>query len=170
MGQKYHVSVGGKAFEFDVSEDEDGLHVIHGDGRRQRIKPHSKLAQTIQRADVDGVSRKFVHRRTAEGQEVVLDGAVMAAVVRDARAVQYAGLVKAPAGAKRAVIKAPMPGLAVTVLVKAGDTVAKDQTLLTLNAMKLENDIRSPVAGTVVQVSVEPGQAVEKGFAMVVVE
>ena len=54
----------------------------------------------------------------------------------------------------------------VQVLLKAGDPVKKDQPVLCLDAMKLENEIASPRDGTVKSVEVQPGQAVEKGQSL----
>lgn len=169
MTHRFHISVDGAAFELEVREDDEGLIVVHADGRQQRVRPLSRLASPSQKLEIDGESDRFLHRRTADGHELVIDGAAVLAQVRDARSVQYSKMVKPPAALSRAEVKAPMPGLAVTVLVKVGDSVEKGQTLVTLNAMKLENDIRSPIAGVVQDVRITPGQTVEKGMLMVVV-
>jgi pyruvate carboxylase subunit B len=55
------------------------------------------------------------------------------------------------------------------VLVAEGDKVTKDQPLLTLDAMKLENEIASPKIGTIKSVAVKAGAKVEKGQTLVVV-
>jgi pyruvate carboxylase subunit B len=59
-------------------------------------------------------------------------------------------------------IKAPMPGLILRVEVKVGDVVEAGQPLLVMEAMKMENEIRANVAGTVKEVLVSAQQAVEK--------
>ena len=51
----------------------------------------------------------------------------------------------------------------VEVLVQAGDSVAKGDALLVVQAMKMNNEIRSPAAGVVVAVAVSVNQAVEQG-------
>jgi biotin carboxyl carrier protein len=61
------------------------------------------------------------------------------------------------------VVKAPMPGRVVRVLVTQGDVVAKGAGLLILEAMKMENEIQAPAAGTVDSLFVEAGQTVEAG-------
>jgi biotin carboxyl carrier protein len=75
-------------------------------------------------------------------------------------------------GAKRKglKIKAQMPGKIVRVLVEVGQTVAKDQPLLVMEAMKMENEIRAIHEGTVKQVHVQPGQTVETGAPLLVLE
>lgn len=67
-------------------------------------------------------------------------------------------------------VKAPMPGLVVTVQVQPGQAVRKGQPLLILEAMKMENVIKSPGKGTVAEVCVEPGQAVDKNQVLVRLE
>lgn len=66
-------------------------------------------------------------------------------------------------------VKAPMPGVVTKVLVKAGDKVKVRDTLLLLEAMKMENAIESPVAGIVKSVNVKPGQTVQRDQVLVVV-
>ena len=63
-----------------------------------------------------------------------------------------------------------MPGKVVELLVQAGEAVEKDQGIIIIEAMKMENEIRAPVAGTVKAVHVEAGQAVESGELLVELE
>ena len=60
-------------------------------------------------------------------------------------------------------ITAPMPGTILGVKVAVGDKVEKGQTLLILEAMKMENEIAAPEAGTVSSINVEAGASVESG-------
>lgn len=60
-------------------------------------------------------------------------------------------------------INAPMPGKIVSVLKKEGETVEIGQAVIILEAMKMENELKSTVAGTVQKIAVEAGQSVEKG-------
>jgi len=60
-------------------------------------------------------------------------------------------------------LKSIMPGVVVKLLVQVGETVAKDQPLLILEAMKMQNEIGSPIAGTVSALFVREGQAVASG-------
>ncbi|CCG99799.1 biotin/lipoyl attachment domain-containing protein [Fibrella aestuarina BUZ 2] len=64
-------------------------------------------------------------------------------------------------------IKAPMPGLIVGISVQPGDTVSKGDTVLILEAMKMENVIKAPGDGTVQAIKVEKGARVEKGQVLV---
>jgi biotin carboxyl carrier protein len=64
-------------------------------------------------------------------------------------------------------IKSPMPGRVVKVLVAKGDTVEVGQGLLVLEAMKMENEVRARIAGAVAEVHVAPGTAVEGNAKLV---
>ena len=64
-------------------------------------------------------------------------------------------------------VKAPMPGLVLDVLVSVGQTVEMGEKIITLEAMKMENAIKSPTAGTVASVHVTKGQAVDKNFVLI---
>jgi len=65
--------------------------------------------------------------------------------------------------AKISEIKAPMPGLVLKVFVEEGTAVKKGDSLFILEAMKMENIIKSPADVTVKKVKIKPGDKVEKG-------
>ena len=68
------------------------------------------------------------------------------------------------------VIKSPMPGRVVKVLVAKGAAVEVGQGLLVLEAMKMENEVKAKVAGTVAEVHVAAGAAVEGGAKLVTLQ
>ena len=70
----------------------------------------------------------------------------------------------------RVELKAMMPGRVVNLLVKPGDEVAADQGVLVVEAMKMENELKTPKAGKVLEIRVSVGQAVEKGEILAVIE
>jgi biotin carboxyl carrier protein len=65
------------------------------------------------------------------------------------------------------VLRAPMPGLVVRVLVEPGQRVAAEAGVVVLEAMKMENQLKAPAAGVVKAIRVGPGKAVEKGEVLV---
>jgi len=67
-------------------------------------------------------------------------------------------------------IESPLPGKILSVKVKAGDKVAEGDELFSIEAMKMENPIICPVAGTVGDVSVAVGQSVKSGDILAVIE
>ncbi|MFN4765843.1 MAG: biotin/lipoyl-containing protein [Bacteroidota bacterium] len=64
-------------------------------------------------------------------------------------------------------VQAPMPGLVLRVLTQVGAVVAPGDPLIVLESMKMENTLRANGAGTVVEIPVQAGQAVEKGQLLV---
>ena len=67
-------------------------------------------------------------------------------------------------------ILAPMPGRVIAVDVKAGDTVAKGQKLLTLEAMKMEHTLTAPFDGTVAELNASAGAQVEVEAVLALIE
>jgi biotin carboxyl carrier protein len=68
---------------------------------------------------------------------------------------------------KIAQLKAPMPGLVLHVLIKEGDEVKKGDSLLVLEAMKMENVIKAPADAIVKKIEVAQGQKIEKNTVLV---
>jgi biotin carboxyl carrier protein len=64
-------------------------------------------------------------------------------------------------------VRSPMPGRVIKVLAAPGDAVAAGQALVVLEAMKMENEVRAAAAGTVAQVHVAVGAAVEGNAVLV---
>lgn len=73
-------------------------------------------------------------------------------------------------GARGARVKPPMPGKIVSVAVDEGEEVQAGQVLLILEAMKMQNEIVSPAAGTVKKIHAKPGQNVEAKDVLVELE
>ena len=70
----------------------------------------------------------------------------------------------------KAQMRAMMPGRVLSVAVKVGDEVKANQGVMVIEAMKMENELKAPKAGKVVEVKVTPGQTVEKGELLIVIE
>lgn len=82
------------------------------------------------------------------------------------RGFKPSGLNKGGAGA----LITQMPGKIVKLMKKVGDQVTKGETVLILEAMKMENEIKSGADGTVKSINVREGQALDSGFLMVEIE
>jgi len=117
----------------------------------------------------DRVHRVVVRRRESKGHYVLwIDGYTYDVEALDERTRTIRDLTAeaaGPTGPKPLV--APMPGLVVRVLVAAGDVVQAGQGLVVMEAMKMENELRSSGAGRVARVAVAPGSAVEKGAVLI---
>ncbi len=74
----------------------------------------------------------------------------------------------APAGAEA--VNAPMPGTILSINVNVGDTVKAGDTVMILEAMKMENEIAAPKAGKIASVNVTKGATVESGVLLYTIE
>lgn len=100
--------------------------------------------------------------------DVTVEEAGTAAAAPAATAAPREAAPAAPAPASGSTqVKSPMPGNIIDIKVNAGDKVSKGQTLIILEAMKMENDIPAPVDGVVDAVLVNKGDAVEVDAALV---
>ncbi|HJM67411.1 MAG TPA: biotin/lipoyl-containing protein [Candidatus Thalassarchaeaceae archaeon] len=67
-------------------------------------------------------------------------------------------------------VSASMPGKVVTVEVSVGDSVEEGQTVLILEAMKMQNEVAAPISGTVIAVHCEDGVNVQANVPLIVIE
>ncbi|HEV8268883.1 MAG TPA: biotin/lipoyl-containing protein [Thermoanaerobaculia bacterium] len=146
-GRFADVSLDGEAGLFDVVTQGDGVYSVLAPGGRHLEVSVSK--------DVDGtVKVRF-------GAEVV---AFELLDELTARALQTAGRRGRAAAAD---LKSSLPGRVLRIMVAVGDTVAVGQPLLVLEAMKMENEVRSVREGKIRTVDVAPGQAVGSGDVLI---
>ena len=124
---------------------------------------------TILVVDDEEVMRDVLQTLLTEaGYDVVLAEDVLHVELRGASQAASAVARKADAGPAR--VLAPMPGRLVRVLVQPGQQVQAGEGLLVMEAMKMENELRSPRSGRVAELPVREGQAVETAALLVVVE
>ena len=76
----------------------------------------------------------------------------------------------AAAAAGAGTIKSPLPGVILNVKVNVGDTVKKGDTIMILEAMKMENAIKADRDGKIASLSVKQGESVLEGAALVTIE
>jgi biotin carboxyl carrier protein len=98
--------------------------------------------------------------RVATADEPVV---VLETVARQTSAPEKAPVPTGPAGPQVSLVKAPMPGNILDIVVKPGDSVSFRQQLCSLEAMKMKNAIRSPRDGVIASVEVTEGQVVAHG-------
>ncbi len=101
--------------------------------------------------------------------EVLVAGQRFEVEVEDEREKALSGSIQSAHEPGEAMIRAPMPGLVLGVPMNPGAKVARGQTVVILEAMKMENDLGSPIAGTVKEVRVSKGQTVNQGDVLMVV-
>ncbi len=118
---------------------------------------------------VDGVSYRVAGAvDDAHGIALAINGVHRDATVKDARTLlleAYGG--DAAATDKSREVRAPMPGLVVNVMVRAGEEVARGDGLVILEAMKMENELRAGEPGTIAAVHVSDGDAVSKNQLLI---
>ena len=150
-GDRWQVSVDGRPIEVDVA--------IAGG--------HLSLLIAARSYDVAVERRGAASTWLGPGDRVVhVNGReVQVALGRRGSAAAQAGPAAGPAA-----ITAPMPGRVVKLLVKAGDPVVLRQGVVVVEAMKMENELRAPRAGTVREVRVAEGALVEAGATLAVIE
>ena len=111
-----------------------------------------------------------------EGSAMLVDEYALAAPAAPAPAAPVPAPAAAPAPAPAAaaplaageVVKSPMPGNILKINVAQGQAVKEGDTLIVLEAMKMENDVVAPRDGTVAQIVVTKGAVVETGSPLVI--
>ena len=115
---------------------------------------------------VDRVSWEAGLVRTDEGYDVEVVGVRHEVTVADPRR----KALRISAGGESSVVRTAMPGRVVRVLVEVGDTVSKGQPLVTVEAMKMENELGSPRDGKVKKILVSAGAIVESKATLIELE
>lgn len=101
--------------------------------------------------------------------EVQVGGQRFEVHVEDEREKALAGSIKGAHETGEAMVRAPMPGLVLGITLEVGANVERGQTVVILEAMKMENDLGSPISGTIKEIRVNKGQTVNQGDVLVVV-
>ncbi len=118
---------------------------------------------------VDGVQHTaYVVAQRSGLCEVAVAGKMVAVQVRDPRNLGQR-TTPTPGGGPQ-VIRSPMPGRVLAVHTSPGDHVERDQGLVVVEAMKMQNELRAPRDGTVTSVSARAGDSVSSGDVLVVIE
>lgn len=79
-------------------------------------------------------------------------------------------VASAPKPAKKEGVKSPLPGVILDIKVKEGDVVKKGQTIVILEAMKMENNINADKDGKVTAINVKTGDSVLEGTDLIIIE
>jgi biotin carboxyl carrier protein len=166
---QYQAKIGEQTYTVDIEERGGELRVrLNGLPTTADLRQVSALG--LFSLLIDGQSYEVFAEEREGGYAVAIGGELYQVQIEDEwslRLSRAAPRVHLRRGAM--VVKSPMPGLVVSVAVQVGDAVAEGQTLTILEAMKLENEIRSPQAGTVKAVHIAPGKRVEEGDKLVTI-
>lgn len=143
----YHVTVDGQTFEVDARRIAEGAYSL-------LIEGVSYLAD-------------IGHRRGGLSVQVAGHTCVVEVEEEIRHRIRTLGGVAGTGSAQT--VSAPLPGKVTHVAVTAGQAVKPGDTLLVIEAMKMENEFKAPAAGTVAEVRVQPGQAVNAGDVLVII-
>jgi biotin carboxyl carrier protein len=163
---KYIVEIDGTRHEVVL----DGGTARVDDGAPVAVSLDALPGTPVHLVRVGGEVHRMLGRRDGERGRyaLALDGRRYTAEALDerARAIRDLAVQSAAASGPRPLV-APMPGLIVRVTVAVGDSVQAGQGVVAMEAMKMENELRAPAAGTVKKVHATPGVAVEKGALLI---
>jgi biotin carboxyl carrier protein len=159
---KLQVRAAGRTRLVDVTQRGD-IYLVVVDGHENEVSV----------SDIDGALSLLVGERSYEVRVapgiVSVDGtAVEVDIIRPSWSRRGGAAAHEQTGPQR--IVAPMPGKIVKVLVGKGDRVEARQGVVVVEAMKMENELRTRAAGTVTEVRAEEGALVEAGAILIVVE
>lgn len=155
----YVTTIGEREFKIEIVDDQR----IIIDGVEYNVDFDSVSDQPVYSLLLDGQSFESYVYPTEEGMQVLLHGNLYQAVVEDEREKR----LRAASGGRVAEreeyhLKAPMPGLVISVPVTEGQPVNRGDVLIILESMKMQNELKSPRAGTISRLRVEKGDSVEQ--------
>lgn len=155
---RYSTRVDDREHQIEILDE----HHVRLNARMHEIDFVSVSDQPIYSLIIDGKSfEAYVYPEEA-GWQVLLVGRQYQVQVREERETRLAQTETARLEAEEEYpLKAPMPGLVVSIPIQEGQQVEPGQVLLVLESMKMQNELRSPRRGRVRGLTVKPGESVE---------
>jgi len=147
---RVRAEIGDRRYEIDVHESGDGGYLLISNGR-------------VFECRVDGLPE------SGKTIDVLIGSRLYAVKLVDPKRLRGTSSLAAHGdGAVR--IMAPMPGKIVRVMVEIGEKVEAGAGVIVVEAMKMQNEMKSPRAGTIVALNAEPGATVNAGDVLAVIE
>jgi biotin carboxyl carrier protein len=156
---KYVTTIDNQQFDIEVVDE----HHIRIGGRLLQVDFETVSGQPVFSLILDGKSYEAYVYQGEEDWDVLLRGRQYQVKVEDEREkrLRAAGGGGVAEGGEFH-LKAPMPGLVVTILVEEGQAVKKGQVMLILESMKMQNELKSPRDGVIGRIRVKAGESVEQ--------
>jgi len=162
---RYVTTIGEEQYAIDINQDNQ----ITVNGETVEINFQQMPDTTMHSIIVDGKSHD-VRMDEGDGVYIVqLSGEIFEVMVEDERTRRLAGVKSSLDVTGEAIIKAPMPGVVVELLVTPGQAVEQGDILAILESMKMQNEFKAPRAGQVHAVRVRAGDKVDQGAIMVTI-
>jgi biotin carboxyl carrier protein len=156
---KYVASINGNEFIIEIIDEK----TVIVNGKTLTVNFDSVSGQPVYSFIVDGKSYEAYVYPGEEDWQVLLQGQLYPVIVEDEREKRLraaAGGAVADTGEYH--MKAPMPGMVVSISVEEGQKVEKGQVLVILESMKMQNELKSPRAGKINRIRVKSGDSVEQ--------
>lgn len=163
----YEVIIAEKQRKVELRK-EGNLWLCRLDGREMPVDVASTQAGVLS-VLIGGKSYEVKQESSGGQTNVVVGTQRFPAEVRDPRSLRSRRNADAAASGPRR-ITAPMPGKVVRILAPAGTEVEQGQGVIVIEAMKMQNELKSPKKGVVRKLTVNEGAAVEAGQALAEVE
>ena len=160
----FDATVLGRTLRVEV-RGSDGRYDVRLDGEKHAVSV-SHVAHGFTRVRIGAQSHELGLEREGSGYRVSFPGDCLRVELRPATS---GGAAQARPDHGPARLTAPMPGRIVRVLSEAGADVVAGQGLVVIEAMKMENELRAPRGGRLLELLVREGQAVEAGALLAVV-
>ena len=158
----YKIKVNGK-YDFEINRNGEGLAINHKKNEADIKQLNTSSWHIIDQ--LKSYNAEVVSFNAAEKTaEIKVNNNIYTVSAKDQYDVLLDKLgLSSLNSAKVSEVKAPMPGLVLKIMVAEGDEVKKGDNLFVLEAMKMENIIKSPADVVVKTVKIKPGDKVEKG-------
>lgn len=163
---KYLTTVNDEQYEIEVKEGE-----IYVNGELHHVDFKSMGQHLIYSMIIDNESFEAVVEQRDGQYFVLMQGDLYEVKVTDERSQRLANAMGIDADFSGEVqIKSPMPGLIVEVPVDVGTEVVKGQTVVILESMKMQNELKAPRDGVIQRIDVAAGQSVEQNKVLVTIQ
>jgi biotin carboxyl carrier protein len=163
------IEMNGELRQVELTQDESGHYRASIDGEPSLDIQAQILRPGVLSLQIAGQAYRCVLEESAEGPAIHLAGKRLLYRVDDPRSLKSRRRRHRGQEGPKA-LTAPMPGRVVRLLVGLGDTVEAHQGIIVIEAMKMQNELKSPKAGKVVQLRAEPGGTVAAGDVLAIVE
>jgi biotin carboxyl carrier protein len=164
--------------EYIVTINENKKRVIIGSNSEVSVDQQEHHFEIIELTGNDFVLKvdNYVYEISAQKKDsdqysVFINGKALDVMVRTGLQEKASSLIEQSSKQNHQMeVKAPMPGMILKIKKKSGESVEKGESIIILEAMKMENDIKSPYPGTIKEILVAENNPVDKGAVLFIIE